>query len=145
MTEMKKSLDNSSMKAKLRGHHLICLNFFRGEGYSEDFIRNIYTVIGRGEIEIANGPDDVCAKCPYLKYGMCNNPDYTDETIQLQDRDALRLLELRPGMVISRKAISDKLPGIIDEWRALYCIGCGYRKVCFRSGQELSANVPGIR
>jgi hypothetical protein len=119
------------MKAKLRGHHLICLNFFRGEGYSEDFIRNIYTVIGRQEIYIVNGPDDVCARCPYLKEDMCKNPDYKDEMIRLQDMDALRLLELKPGLVISWEAISDKLPGIINEWKAIYCEGCGYRKVCF--------------
>ncbi len=123
--------DHSSMKAKLRGHHLICLNFFRGEGYSEDFIRNIHTVIGKQKIEIVDGPDDVCAKCPYLKDGICKNPDHTEETIQLLDRDALRLLELKSGMEISWEAISDKLPGIIDEWRTLYCTGCGYRKVCF--------------
>jgi len=58
------------MKAKLRGHHLICLNFFKGEGYSEDFISNIHSVIGEDNIEIVQGPDDVCAWCPYLKDGM---------------------------------------------------------------------------
>ncbi len=86
------------MKAKLRGHHLICLNFFRGEGYSEDFIRNIYSVIAKEMIEIVNGPDDVCIMCPYLKDEMCNNPEYSDEMILLQDREALRLLGFKPGM-----------------------------------------------
>jgi len=41
--------------------------FLQGEGYSEDFIRNIYSVIGKEDIEIVKGPDDVCARCPYLK------------------------------------------------------------------------------
>ncbi|GFO98186.1 hypothetical protein ig2599ANME_2409 [groundwater metagenome] len=118
-------------RAKLRGHHLICLNFFRGEGYSEDFIRNIYSVIEKENIETVKGPDDVCARCPYLKDDRCKSPEYSDEMIQLQDRDALRLLELKPGMVVSWKAISDKLPGIIDEWRAHFCGECGYRKDCF--------------
>lgn len=119
------------MNAKLRGHHLICLNFFKGEGYSEDFIRNIYSVIGKNSIEIVKGPDDVCARCPYLKDEMCNNPEYSDEMILLQDREALRLLKFKPGIIVSWKEISDKLSAKIEEWKAQFCVGCGYRKVCF--------------
>ncbi|HDL01563.1 MAG TPA: DUF1284 domain-containing protein, partial [candidate division Zixibacteria bacterium] len=29
---------------RLRAHHLICLHFYRGEGYSEGFIENLETV-----------------------------------------------------------------------------------------------------
>jgi len=119
------------MKAKLRGHHLICLNFFRGEGYSEDFIRNIFSVIGKETIEIVEGPDDVCAWCPHLKDDSCKSPEYSEEMIRHQDRQALELLEFKPGMRIDWNMISDKLPRIIGEWKAQFCIGCGYRKVCF--------------
>ncbi len=119
------------MKAKLRGHHLICLNFFRGEGYSEDFIRNIYSVIGKKSIEIVKGPDDVCDRCPHLKGDICSSMEFTDEMIQHQDREALRLLEFNPGMSVDWKMIADKLPGIIEVWKAQFCGGCGYRKVCF--------------
>jgi hypothetical protein len=119
------------MKAKLRGHHLICLNFFRGEGYSEDFIGNIYSVIGKESIEIVKGPDDVCSRCSYLKGDICSSAEFTDEMIQHQDMEALRLLEFKPGMRVDWKMIADKLPGIIEEWEAQFCGGCGYRKVCF--------------
>ena len=119
------------MKAKLRGHHLICLNFFRGEGYSEEFIRNIYSVIEKVSIEIVKGPDDVCARCPYLKDSMCNNPDYSEDMIQFQDMEALKMLEFKPGMEVDWKMISNKLPGIIGVWKAQFCGRCGYRKVCF--------------
>ncbi|MBU4076841.1 MAG: DUF1284 domain-containing protein [Euryarchaeota archaeon] len=122
------------MIAKLRGHHLICLNFFRGEGYSEDFISNIHSVIGKEKIEIVKGPDDVCAWCPFLKDDICNNPEYSNEMILLQDMEALRLLKFKPGIVVSWKEISDKLPGKIGEWKAQFCAGCGYRKICFGSG-----------
>jgi len=119
------------MKTKLRGHHLICLNFFRGEGYSEEFIRNIYSVVAKERIEIVKGADDVCAMCPYLKGGMCNNPEYSDEMILLQDRKALKLLELKPGMSVDWKMISYKLPGIMGDWKAQFCRECVYKKVCF--------------
>ncbi len=119
------------MKAKLRGHHLICLNFFRGEGYSEDFIKNIYSVISKEKVEIVKGADDVCAKCPYLKDDKCFNSDYTDEIILFQDREALKLLVLKAGMVIDRKIISARIPQIIEKWKVKFCLECGYRNVCF--------------
>ncbi len=119
------------MKAKLRGHHLICLNFFRGEGYSEDFIRNIYSVIGKEKVEVVAGPDEVCARCPYLKNNKCASNDSTDEKILLQDKEALRLLRFKPGDIVDWKIISAELPGILDEWKARFCLDCGYLKVCF--------------
>lgn len=119
------------MIAKLRGHHLICLNFFRGEGYSEEFIRNIYSVIENEGIEIVKGPDEVCGSCPFLKDDRCNNPDYSDEMIKFQDMEALKLLEFKSGMKVDWNMIADKLPGIIEKWRAQFCSGCGYNKICF--------------
>ena len=119
------------MKAKLRGHHLICLNFFSGEGYSEDFIRNIYEVIEKDRVEIVAGPDDVCAKCPYLKNMKCASNEYSNEMILVQDMEALRLLGFRPGMIVGWNNIKERLSPILSEWRKEFCGVCGYRKVCF--------------
>jgi hypothetical protein len=118
-------------KALLRGHHLICLNFFRGEGYSEDFIENLYEVIKKEKLEIVTGADEVCRKCPYLKDDKCQSSDYTDEKINLQDQEALRLLGFMPGMIVDWKMIASRLPEIIEEWKVEFCLACGYRKVCF--------------
>ena len=118
-------------KALLRGHHLICLNFFMGEGYTEEFIENLYSVIKKENIEIVTGADEVCRKCPYLKEDKCRSSDYTDEKIHLQDQEALRLLGFKPGMTVDWKMIASKLPTIIEEWKAEFCCACGYRKVCF--------------
>jgi len=118
-------------KAKLRGHHLICLNFLRGEGYSEDFIRQIYSVINKEELEIVEGPDEVCARCPYLKEDRCSSSEFTDEMIIHQDEEALRLLGFRPGECTDWRTISEKIPEIIEEWKNLFCMSCGYQKTCF--------------
>ena len=32
------------MSTQLRGHHLICLQFYRGEGYSGGFVSNLQRV-----------------------------------------------------------------------------------------------------
>jgi len=116
--------------AKLRGHHLICLNFFRGEGYSEDFIKNIYSVTGKQKVEVIEGADEVCSKCPYLKENRCSN--YAEEIIMFQDKEALELLGVKPGMVVDRKIIAAKIPDIIERWKVQFCMECGYRRVCFR-------------
>jgi hypothetical protein len=121
----------ASMKAKLRGHHLICLNFFRGEGYSEDFIKNIYSVIGKEKVEVVAGPDEVCKKCPYLMEERCADNEYTDEKILFQDTEALRLLGCKPGEITDWKTISAKIPLVIEEWKAEFCLDCKYLKVCF--------------
>ena len=119
------------MKAKLRGHHLICLNFFRGEGYSEDFIKNIYAIVEKEKLEIVEGPDEVCARCPYLEDNKCSSNEYTDEKILLQDKEALRLLGFKPGQTVDWKIISARLSGIMEEWKVRFCLDCGYLKVCF--------------
>ncbi|KCZ73066.1 hypothetical protein ANME2D_00125 [Candidatus Methanoperedens nitroreducens] len=121
----------SSMNTKLRGHHLICLNFFRGEGYSEDFIKNLYSVLRKESIEIVKGPDEVCARCPYLKNNRCSSDEYTDEMILDQDREALRLLMFKPGEVVDWKIIAAKIPQVIEEWKARFCLDCRYQEVCF--------------
>lgn len=64
----------------LRYHHLLCLPRFIGEGYSNDFTRNMAEVKKRLESEgllangqwnldaltLVEGPDQVCAACPNL-------------------------------------------------------------------------------
>ncbi|UJF34059.1 DUF1284 domain-containing protein [Paenibacillus hexagrammi] len=58
------------MIIKLRGHHLLCLLGFRGMGYSPEFCVNmtkIYETLRsqpETEIEIVEGPDDICAAFP---------------------------------------------------------------------------------
>ncbi|MCX9013944.1 MAG: DUF1284 domain-containing protein [Candidatus Methanoperedens sp.] len=119
------------MIPKLRGHHLICLHFFKGEGYSEEFIKNIYNVLKNQKMKVADGADDICTKCPNLVEGKCASREYSDEDIRAQDTEALRLLELEPGMVVGWQNIAEMLPPILDEWRARFCNECKYSKVCF--------------
>jgi len=48
-----------------------------------------------------------------------------------QDTEALKLLGFKPGMVVNWKTVSDKIPQILEEWKARFCLDCGYREVCF--------------
>lgn len=121
----------TSLRSRLRGHHLICLNFFRGEGYSDAFIKNIYSVITKENVEVVSGGDDVCSMCPHFIDKKCENPEYKNEQILYQDSEALRLLGYHIGVFVTWKDILTRLPEIIGEWKVKFCSSCGYIKVCF--------------
>jgi len=57
----------------IRGHTLLCLQGFRGEGYSPDFIDNMAEIHARlqsnpeTQVRVTDTPDHFCAACPNLK------------------------------------------------------------------------------
>ena len=118
---------------KLRGHHLICLHFFHGEGYNTEYIENLSNVLKiatYNEIEICDGMDDVCRKCPYMKDEKCSYKEHADEEIKEMDEKAMRLLNLNKEMQTKWHKIKEGLPGIFKEWSQSYCIYCGWREAC---------------
>jgi uncharacterized protein len=119
---------------KLRGHHLICLHFFRGEGYSAEFTANLREILKRaatGErIETVSEADDVCKICPYLKMNRCLYDEDAHEEIQEMDREALALLELTVGDIILWSDIRKKLPAIFHRWSEEFCRACDWRQAC---------------
>ncbi|MEW6569899.1 MAG: DUF1284 domain-containing protein [Nitrospirota bacterium] len=132
---------------KFRGHHLICLHFFDGAGYSADFIAHLRGVMERtatDSIHICSGPDDVCIRCPNIKGGRCFYKENADEEIREMDRTALELLHLNDGASVKWQDIGEIIPGIFLKWSAKYCRGCGwlnacertllYQKICKKSG-----------
>ena len=121
----------------LRGHHLICLHFFDGEGYDDAFIKNLEATLRSAEeedVEITSGADDVCAACLHLKEGRCMQSENVDDEISEMDAKALKLLGLSISDRISWNALQNKVPAIFPEWYSLYCIDCDWQKVCKRNG-----------
>ncbi len=117
----------------LRGHHLICLHFFGGEGYNQEFIKNLKDVlksaVERG-IKINVGPDEVCIKCPYMKGKKCNYNEHADDEIREMDDKALDMLKLSEGMLVGWNTLKEKIPGIFEAWYTAYCSGCGWKRAC---------------
>lgn len=102
----------------LRGHHLICLHFFSGEGYNEAYIvnlRNILRIAKKEWIEICDGADDVCRRCPYLQKSKCKYSQDADEEIHEMDRKALDLLKLTNDIIINWNSIKKIIPGIFPQ------------------------------
>jgi hypothetical protein len=126
---------------RLRGHHLICLHFFSGEGYDLEFIANLRNILERAgsgeEITICTGADDVCCKCSHLKGERCLVDEDSDHEIREMDRRALKLLRLSADGKVKWLLMKDKIPEIIEEWRKTYCNACGWRKACEQHFQVL--------
>jgi hypothetical protein len=117
----------------LRGHHLICLNFFKGEGYDEVFIKNLKEILGKMEkenIKVVEGFDDICKSCPYLKDGKCQYEEGAEEKIREQDKVALELLKIKEGEIVKWEEIKNKLLEVFSQWYERYCYDCDWLKVC---------------
>lgn len=122
-----------SLTLKLRPHHLVCLTLFRGKGYSPDFTRNVRRMlreIRRGAlIELVEGCDDVCSKCPYIKDNKCMKHESSEVEVREMDLGWLRELGLNYGdklrtlEVAKEKATPINLQSICRkcEW-LLFCI-----------------------
>lgn len=118
----------------LRGHHLICLNFFQGEGYDQAFIENLREVIGKAgsgqEITVVKGADDICRACPSLVHNRCMHSDSAETEIETLDQTALEYLDIPVGKKVLWPAIKAKVGAATDEWFATFCAGCDWEKVC---------------
>jgi hypothetical protein len=117
----------------LRGHHLICLNFFKGEGYDELFVKNLEEILSKIEkeyIKVIEGFDDVCKSCPYLKDGKCQYEEGAEEKIREQDKVALDLLNIKEGKIITWEEIKNKLSEVFSQWYEKYCYTCDWLRTC---------------
>ncbi|MCX8027346.1 MAG: DUF1284 domain-containing protein [Thermodesulfovibrionales bacterium] len=118
---------------KLRGHHLICLHFYKGEGYDEGFIsslNNLMVDVNNKGVVVVDGPDDVCFKCPHLKHEKCTFSDNAEDEIIEMDRLALKLTELKTGECVRWQDIAEKLPSLIQTWHIKFCLTCFWLKKC---------------
>ena len=118
----------------LRGHHLICLHFFSGEGFPPEFIENLREIIKKAEagegVSACTGPDDICNRCPHLKAETCLYNKDADEEIGKMDLAAYALLNTKAGEEIKWPDLKEKVPGIFAVWSGQFCNVCDWKPVC---------------
>lgn len=133
---------------RIRGHHIICLQFFHGQGYSQEFVRNLFQVIQRlatgGKAVAVVGPDDVCAACPALAKGQCAQEPESEEAVRVLDALAMEMLELEPDQEFEWGTATLSVQRFIDRWRALACDGCEWEEQC-RPLIDLTEGYPHVR
>jgi len=113
----------------LRPHHLLCIQGFRGQGYSPSFVANMARLIDRleaepdQEIQIVTSADDVCVACPHLDDGDCVRPEQKVDEIdgrvldQLGIADGDKLSWSTVLQIIDKKVQSSALGTICDGCR----------------------------
>jgi len=103
--------ENRSDRVVIRGHTLLCLQGFRGEGYSENFIRNMAAIHDRLKSDpktmvlVTDSPDHFCGACPHLKSGCTLRGQNFEQHIVAQDRLVLDLLGLTAGQAVTWEEI----------------------------------------
>ena len=71
-----KSMNMKAEKMRIRAHHLLCLHYFEGKGYSEGFIKHLTETKARlekenPEIEVVCELDEICTFCPNQNGEAC--------------------------------------------------------------------------
>jgi hypothetical protein len=125
------------VNAHLRGHHLICLQFYRGQGYSDAFVANLERVLqATADVPalVVSGPDDVCAACPGLGAdSTCQHPDTGEAEALRIDALALQLLDAAIGEALSLSQARTRLAAdaaACGRWRAESCASCPWESAC---------------
>jgi uncharacterized protein len=107
---------------QLRAHTLLCLQGFRGLGYSREFVDNlshIHEKLSRDPetlVEVLDSPDAVCAACPHRQLSGCTlNGDQSEQDMREQDRKVMALLEIPAGSQWPWKEILHRIGTALTE------------------------------
>lgn len=120
---------------KLRPHHGLCMQFFEGKGYSNDFTAHMAAVIERLTVEnsvitLIDGLDEVCGHCPNYRNEMC----ISQEKVHSYDEAVLRYTGLSYGDAITYQELTQKVrENILDAgcFHAV-CGDCGWSDICHK-------------
>ena len=117
---------------KIRPHHGMCIAFFQGKGYSNEFTAHMDELIHKFEknptICITSQTDAICLKCPNNKQGICE----TESKVAEYDRQVLERCSIREGTIMPyadfKKTVCENilLPGKREE----ICGNCQWNKIC---------------
>ena len=117
---------------KIRTHHGMCIAFFQGKGYSNEFTAHMGEIIQKLEsnptIYISTQTDIICAKCPNNKQGLCE----TESKVIAYDRQVMKYCGLSEGMVMPyadfKRAVYENI--LIPNKREEICGNCQWSELC---------------
>ena len=110
----------------------MCLAFFQGKGYSDEFAKHMTEVKQLLEtnslVSITRQTDVICSACPNNREGVC----VTSETVAEYDRQVLLRCNLPEGKVMPfqefEKLVYDSI--LIPEKREEICGNCEWSSLC---------------
>ena len=94
----------------LRAHHLLCIQGYKGKGYSLHFTDNMNKIVNELKddmtIKVVTRTDDICAACPHnLINGFCQS----EEKVFVFDSKVLNELKLKEGRTYLYKDILNNI------------------------------------
>ena len=122
---------------KLRPHHLLCLRFFEGKGYSDGFTENMSRIYGISKTnpltEIVFCADLICKHCPECRDGICSAYEKTSE----YDRKVAEICGIHCGHVLPFDNLSDIIKTKIIAKGRLFeiCKDCSWADICLNKGE----------
>lgn len=118
---------------RLRPHHCLCLHFFRGEGYSKEFVANMQEIVDtlseNPMIELTSGCDSVCKTCP----NQINEKDcICNKKVLHYDQMVVEHCGLTLGSVLTWDIFSQKVNQYIfaPNLREYICGDCEWSHIC---------------
>jgi hypothetical protein len=125
-------------------HHALCLQFFIGKGYGDDFVagmaeiqRALWEHEDRTVLLVA-GTDQICARCPNNRAGVCEAAEKSDR----YDQKCLHVFGLKTGQSLSWRnliQIVKRTAVLSPRVRASICSDCGWDSVCRKQQAKLLA------
>lgn len=117
----------------LRPHHILCIQQFKGYGYDDEFVKNMFNILDRinkEQIIIKRDFDNICEKCPNLINSVCT----VDNEINLLDNKVLELLNIKLNKPMYFNEIKFYLAENLTEDTFFYiCSSCSWYKKGFCS------------
>ncbi|MDM9626697.1 DUF1284 domain-containing protein [Rhizobium sp. S152] len=116
------------MTVHLRAHHLLCMLTFVGEGYTPAFTENYIRIARRlssgEEIEVVDGPDDICAPLLSGAAAHCHN-----ESVVARDEAAAEAVGRLLGVKVGKGTRIRPDAALLKRLRRNFALGT-IRKAC---------------
>lgn len=117
---------------RLRPHHLLCLFFYEGKGYSEAFVNNMNAISQTFNEEVftrillVDGCDSICQCCPHhTKGSQC----VSNQKVEFLDKKTIELFQLETEKVYPYQVLAEQIAKELDEGRFKeICGGCEWYK-----------------
>jgi len=127
-------LEKKTAAINIRAHHLLCMKYFKGKGYSPEFVSNFYKVIKSLEnnpiIRITNGVDIICSACPRSKEKRCVEKDSSFEgEMTEKDNKVIRYLGIELNAGIKIKKARNLVDQNLEKLKEI-CEGCEWLEYC---------------
>lgn len=99
----------------IRAHALLCLQGFRGKGYSPAFVERMGEIAGRLQrnpdqlVQVLNTSDTFCDVCPHENDGCTLGGAGHESNIRAQDDEVLERMQLEAGTILPWRSVVRRL------------------------------------